>query len=71
MLHRNNLFTSEPYCARYEGTTMSQQLTISSLFSVLALAALCMVAVANEQLGADYAAPQALVQAERAPGLPS
>ncbi|MEM9502216.1 MAG: hypothetical protein AAF941_10285 [Pseudomonadota bacterium] len=50
---------------------MSQQLTISSLFSVLALAALCMVAVANEQLGADYAAPQALVQAERAPGLPS
>lgn len=50
---------------------MSQQLTISSLFSALALAALCVVAVANEQLGTGPAAPRALVQAESIPGLPS
>ncbi|MEM7666437.1 MAG: hypothetical protein AAF250_11325 [Pseudomonadota bacterium] len=50
---------------------MSQQLTISSLFSAFALAALSVVAVANEQLGTGSVAPQALVQAESIPGLPS
>lgn len=50
---------------------MSPQLTISSLFSVLALAGLCVVTSARDLSGADTpvaAAPYA-VQAELAPGL--
>lgn len=46
---------------------MSQQLTLSSLFSVLALAALCVVASVRDLAGDD--APAIAVQAELAPGL--
>jgi len=45
---------------------MSQQLTLSSLFCVLALAGLCVVTGARELAGID--APVA-VQAELSPGL--
>lgn len=45
---------------------MSRQLHISSLFSALALIALCM-GVAVDKAQAD--APAAVVQAENAPGL--
>ncbi|MGY6551403.1 MAG: hypothetical protein ACXIT4_05840 [Erythrobacter sp.] len=51
---------------------MSPQLTLSSLFCVLALAALCVVASVRDFTGANYAltAPAALtVQAELALGL--
>ena len=52
---------------------MSQQLTLSSLFSVLALAGLCAVSSARDLTGYDApaaasASPYA-VQAELAPGL--
>ncbi|MDP4604706.1 MAG: hypothetical protein NWS68_00965 [Erythrobacter sp.] len=51
---------------------MSQQLTLSSLFSVLALAGLCVVTSAGELAGveAPHAAPVYAAQAELAPGLP-
>jgi len=54
---------------------MSPQLTLSSLFSVLALASLCVVTSARDLAGIDApaaaaAAPYA-VQAELAPGLHS
>lgn len=52
---------------------MSPQLTLSSLFSVLALAGLCVVTSARDLAGIDApaaAAPYA-VQAELAPGLHS
>ena len=52
---------------------MSQQLTISSLFSALALVGLCMVTAIGDRLDANVDAPQALAQSEqakRAPGLP-
>ncbi len=45
---------------------MSQQLTLSSLFCVLALAGLCVVTTAREQAG--FGAPVA-VQAEVSSGL--
>jgi hypothetical protein len=45
---------------------MSQQLTLSSLFSVLALAGLCVVASARDLAGQDHALP---VQAELSSGL--
>ena len=45
---------------------MSQQLTLSSLFCVLALAGLCVVSSAREQAG--FGAPVA-VQAELSSGL--
>lgn len=50
---------------------MSQQLTISSLFSVLALAGLCVVTGAQDLPGAEVAASPApyAMQAELAPGL--
>ena len=70
MLHCNTLFTYAPYRAGYQGISMSRQLTISSLFSALALVSLCMVTVVGERLDADIAASQALVQAELSPGLP-
>jgi hypothetical protein len=47
---------------------MSQQLTISSLFCVLALAGLCVVTGARELAGGAVPAP-VTVQAELAPGL--
>lgn len=47
-------------------TAMSQQLTLSSLFCVLALAGLCVVTGAREMAGIE--APVA-VQAELSPGL--
>ena len=50
---------------------MSPQLTLSSLFSVLALAALCVVTSARDLAGIEAplaAAPQ-VVQAEPLPGL--
>lgn len=48
---------------------MSPQLTLSSLFAVLALAGLCVMASARDIAGID--APVArTVQAELAPGLP-
>ncbi|MDT8280901.1 MAG: hypothetical protein RQ806_10195 [Erythrobacter sp.] len=50
---------------------MSPQLTLSSLFSVLALAGLCVVTSARDLAGIDAAAAAApyAVQAELAPGL--
>lgn len=50
---------------------MSPQLTLSSLFSVLALAGLCMVASARDLAGIDAPAAHAPfeTQAELAPGL--
>ncbi len=58
---------------------MSQQLTLSSLFSVLALASLCIVTSVQDWAGSDQraapataaAAPSAVlsIQAELAPGL--
>ncbi len=51
---------------------MSPQLTLSSLFSALALAALCVVASARDLSGGDgaFAAPSLVkVQAEPLPGL--
>ncbi len=51
---------------------MSQQLTLSSLFSVLALASLCLAVgggIAGESRSASPA-PIAGLQAEIAPGLP-
>ncbi|OBV12368.1 hypothetical protein [Erythrobacter dokdonensis] len=50
---------------------MSQQLTISSLFSVLALAGLCVVTSARDLYGAEIVASPSgyAVQAELAPGL--
>lgn len=51
---------------------MSQQLTLSSLFCVLALAGLCVVTSAGELAGAGapHAAPIYAAQAELSPGLP-
>lgn len=46
---------------------MSQQLTLSSLFCVLALAGLCVVTSARELAG--FNAPAAAAQTELAPGL--
>lgn len=51
---------------------MSQQLTLSSLFSVLALAGLCVVTTLGDLAGGDSAlfAPAIIsVQAEPLPGL--
>jgi len=48
---------------------MSQQLQISSVFSLVALAALCIVASSTGDFGGHTPAPQTLVQAELAPGL--
>lgn len=51
---------------------MSQQLTLSSLFSVFALGALCVVTTARDMTGGDngLAAPALVsVQAEPLPGL--
>lgn len=50
---------------------MSPQLTLSSLFSVLALAGLCVVTSARDLAGIDAPAAPApyAVQAELAPGL--
>ena len=48
---------------------MSQQLQISSVFSVLALAALCIVASTSNHFGGAASTGPDLVQAERAPGL--
>jgi hypothetical protein len=48
---------------------MSPQLTLSSLFSALALAGLCVVTSARDLAGAQAPAAAELVQAERAPGL--
>ncbi len=52
---------------------MSPQLTLSSLFSVLALAGLCVVTSARDLAGIDPAAAAApnAMQAELAPGLHS
>ncbi len=54
---------------------MSPQLTLSSLFSVLALAGLCVVTSARDLAGIDAPAAAAaapyVVQAELAPGLHS
>jgi hypothetical protein len=55
-----------------EDRRMSQQLTLSSMFSVLALAGLCMVAGARDLAGYDtpsVADSPYAVQAELAPGL--
>ena len=49
---------------------MSQQLQISSVFSVLALAALCIVASTTDHFGGAANTSPALVQAEAVPGLP-
>jgi hypothetical protein len=65
MLHRN---TDRAILRRQRKTvTMSQQLTLSSLFCVLALAGLCVVTSARELSG--YHAPAATAQAELSPGL--
>ncbi len=51
---------------------MSQQLTLSSLFSVLALAGLCVVTTLGELAGGDrdLAAPPAMsIEAKPLPGL--
>ncbi|AOL93921.1 hypothetical protein [Porphyrobacter sp. LM 6] len=51
---------------------MSQQLTLSSMFSVLALAGLCVVSSARDLAGYDAPSVEAspyAVQAELAPGL--
>ncbi len=50
---------------------MSQQLQISSVFSVVALAALCIVASTTNHFTSQGPAPQTLVQTELTPGLPS
>ncbi len=54
-------------CAASESLIMSPQLTLSSLFCVLALAGLCVVTSARELSG--FGAPVAERQAEVAPGL--
>lgn len=53
---------------------MSPQLTLSSLFCVLALGGLCVVTGARDLAGLDAsaplsAAPYTMTQAERSPGL--
>ncbi|MEQ5787449.1 hypothetical protein J3454_06045 [Erythrobacter sp. NFXS35] len=48
---------------------MSQQLTLSSLFSVLALAGLCIVTGARDLASAEPPAAPYAAQAELAPGL--
>lgn len=50
---------------------MSAQLTLSSLFCVLALAGLCVVTSVRDLAGLDApgSAPSHVVQAELAPGL--
>lgn len=53
--------------ARRKAEVMSQQLTLSSLFCVLALAGLCVVTSLRDLSGVD--APVIAEQAERAPGL--
>lgn len=61
--------------AAHERPQMSQQLTLSSLFSVLALAGLCVTISARDLAGVDAPvaaqsyAPSLSVQAELAPGL--
>ena len=50
---------------------MSQQLQISSVFSVVALAALCIGASTTDHFSGSTPASQTLVQAELAPGLHS
>lgn len=53
---------------------MSRQLTLSSLFAVLAMAGLCVMASARDLAGFDAPAVhtvQASVQAELSPGLPA
>ncbi len=52
---------------RSKDRMMSQQLTLSSLFCVLALGGLCVVTSARELAG--YPAPVVAEQAELAPGL--
>ena len=54
-------------CAAPESPIMSPQLTLSSLFCVLALAGLCVVTSARDLAGID--GPVAERQAEVAPGL--
>jgi hypothetical protein len=48
---------------------MSQQLTLSSLFCVLALSGLCVVTSARDLAGYPAPAPVLAEQAELAPGL--
>ncbi|MEM8725236.1 MAG: hypothetical protein AAGE86_06925 [Pseudomonadota bacterium] len=50
---------------------MSQQLQISSVFSAIALAALCIVASTNGHFGSAQTDTRILVQTETMPGLPS
>ncbi len=70
MLQCNRMFITRPYCAGRKGITMSQQLQISSVFSVLALAALCIVASTTDHFGGAANTAPTLVQAEMVPGLP-
>lgn len=49
---------------------MSRQLTLSSLFAVLAMAGLCVMASARDLAGMDAPAVHT-VQAEPSPGLPA
>lgn len=53
-------------CGNLKDRMMSQQLTLSSLFCVLALAGLCVVTSARELAG--YRAPVVAERAELAPG---
>lgn len=55
-------FTKDP--------AMSRQLTLSSLFAVLAMAGLCVMASARDLAGFDAPAVH-MVQAEPSPGLPA
>ena len=68
MLHCSRLFISSRYRAGRQGTKMSQQLTISSVFCVFALASLCIVASTTSFFGDAPVADFALVVAELAPG---
>ncbi|QUL37935.1 hypothetical protein [Erythrobacter sp. JK5] len=49
---------------------MSQQLAISSVFSVIALAGLCVLVTVSDDFDSAESTPVAVVQTELAPGLP-
>ena len=67
MLHCDRT-TTAPLAPFTKDPMMSQQLTLSSLFCVLALAGLCVSTSARDLAGVD--APRvAAMQAELAPGL--
>jgi hypothetical protein len=67
MLHCKRTGGGRLRSPRSKDRMMSQQLTLSSLFSVLALASLCVVTSARDWAGHDV--PAVAEQAELTPGL--